>query len=706
MPSPHQPQRPAESGAELSRMPQYLIDKVAALGATSTEAIRRTLPPRYQHLAPALAQRLGIGEPAATPEHEPTPTPTPTPEEGPVPVPAPAASARNKVAEALADFVSAASSAPAVDPDDVLTVDPSLFADYDHSATVSAAAELALTTYRSGGAEQVVLRWDTPDWVDHDYVIYRVIAGDGEQELSPEAGEQVLCTTGHIYVEPQVSGVSFRHFQVWVHQGPDIAAALGAQPQLVGYAIAVAPVRAITLAASQGVVEGSWAPMPPDWSVRVHASPAGSAQPADAPEFLLGSGVQETSFAHRPPTRGGTWRYVFTPVVRLSGGWHLGEPSTVHRADIPAVTRPVSLDFYDVEQHGGDDRIVLSWCAPPAGSVSVYLTQRHPHEDLSQGPISADALARDEVFAAAGTTKVTVGPREEGAPVDADTIWPVDADTAEAWSVVYITPVTEVGEMVAVGPTVALHQVQPISAARIAERIDTQVVSFAWPRGADFVSIDITDLGAGTGGQRRRVADLEPDDYKNNSGVRLGLNPYGNDVILTPYVMYQGRTTSAEPTVLSYPGLRRYRWRMLTDPTALRIQVWTDSSADVNPPRLQLVHHPDRLPLCIADAADDGAGVCTVIPVDPDTGQPSGPAGTVLAPDTLPGVTSGAGGQSAAATWLVPASALSGMRPGQFFRLFLVADDEPGATTRRRVLVDNDAAAGIYQPPSRWGKRR
>lgn len=723
---------------EIAQVPEYILRAIIREGEPDEGTIRRMLPTRHRHLAAEIRRRLiggpadpaaGAAEPAAAgPDPDPAPAPAPAgfiarrPAEPPAQAaaaapagdaaPAPAAAAPDParpVNPVVAEFDEltggGAADAAVMDPADALPATGEHFAQYLGGAG-EPIGEVRVRRRPVADGARIELTWADPPGVTEPVRIYRVIAADGEARPNPDEGPLALTTVGHGYVEAERDGVAFRHYQVWLNAGADLRAALDAQPRLVGEDIAVAPVPGFVTRVSQGVVEGTWATVPGYAGIRVYAAPAADPGPLEVPGNLLAEGVTARGFEHRAPVRGAAMRYRLVPEVEFRGRRVVaaagGRVAEVHvPAELAAVELQLCERFTDA---GGDDRIALSWYAPAAGVVRIYLGDRSPAPDLSFEQVPEEALARDPALAPANLVG-SYAPGPEGAQRDERVMWPAGLDE------VHLTPVTVVDGRAAVGVTRVLQRVAPIRDAELAERGAGQLITFAWPAGAAMVKVETAPLGAADPADRVFRGELDEAGYRRAGGIRLRLDPFGATVTLTPRSIYAGRETAAEPAVLTYRGLRTYRWRLEPDPRGLLLRLWCSGAEDRNPPRFQLVHHPTRLPLCPEDAAEAGAGVLRTTPVEAGTGRALAEPGIVLAPDAL------AGGYDAAAAgpaWLVAAGELSRLRPGQWLRPFILDGDAGGrfaagadpaaaaAAGPRRILVDDAAVDTMHLPPENW----
>lgn len=575
------------------------------------------------------------------------------------------------------------------------------FAPYDFGNTGAGEDTVKVRHREIGDRSTVEVTWDRPAWVEDDMlVVYRVVASDGETDQSPEAGELMVSIVSEGYEEDAPTGVAFRHYQVWMNVGSDMRSTLDSQPTLIGEDICIFPVPGVSLEVSQGVVEGSWEIVPGYEEIRVYGSGKGDRGRANSPEYRIHGGVTYKSFEHRA-VPGATMRYMVLPVVKFRGELQVGTRGAVHEVSVPAELTKTELESC---AHGqdidGSERIFLSWFAPRAGVVRVYLSNRAPAADLSFAPVPVEALARDDALAEARTVEEE---QPADSQVDHKAMWP------DEWDEVHITPVTIVDGMAEVGSTSVLQRVDTIRNATLIERTEEQLITFEWPAGATMVKIETASLGSEDRSHRTHRAEIDEDEYRRTGGVRLNLDPLGQTVILTPRSIYRGEETTADETVLHYRGLRHYRYQLRATPQGMIVHLWCVGRDDQNPPRFQLVHHPERFPLCIEDKQDQGAGVVGIQPMTPGQQPGFNEIGELITPTTLPAGPPPAQGEdptqiaAGRQPWIVPIDEVRriGQNP-QWLRLFIVEDDAPlsddaWAVGHSRRIVTDDAAGSLLK---------
>jgi hypothetical protein len=224
----------------------------------------------------------------------------------------------------------------------------------------------------------------------------------------------------------------------------------------------------------------------------------------------------------------------------------------------------------------------------------------------------------------AGVTERTVTVADLGAARltdEADVARPVDdhpdgtsqmvgVPWLQGWTSAYLTPVTILGEQAVVGPSTLAYRLISVEHAEIVERTHRQIVTFAWPDGADAVLAYIggPQETADETVRRGRPEEISRAQYVAQGGMyfRTRLAPGGCSVHLVPVAHSEGERITGPATTLRYPGLLQMAYEVHTErdkaqrPTTLR--VWIRAEQDV--PQhfvFTLVHNPDRLPLHESD---------------------------------------------------------------------------------------------------------
>lgn len=174
----------------------------------------------------------------------------------------------------------------------------------------------------------------------------------------------------------------------------------------------------------------------------------------------------------------------------------------------------------------------------------------------------------------------------------------------DGWTSAYLTPVTVLGDRAAVGPSTLAYRLDEVRLAEIVERTHRQIVTFAWPEGADAV---LAYLGgpretAEEAAQRGHPEEISRARYVAQGGMyfRNRLAPRGCSVHLVPVAFSGGTRITGPATTLSYPGLLQMAYELRVDRDATRTptaRLWIRAEQEVPGYVFTLVLNPDRLPL-------------------------------------------------------------------------------------------------------------
>jgi hypothetical protein len=143
----------------------------------------------------------------------------------------------------------------------------------------------------------------------------------------------------------------------------------------------------------------------------------------------------------------------------------------------------------------------------------------------------------------------------------------------------------------------------------IVERTHRQILTFAWPEGADAVYTYV-----GVSGQSAQTAihgqpeELTREQYERQGGLhfRHKLPTWGCSVHAVPVSFSAGRRITGPSISLEYPGLLRLRYTIGVTrdrnqrPVSATVQIFSEADTTANHPFV-LVHRPDRLPLHMYD---------------------------------------------------------------------------------------------------------
>lgn len=574
-------------------------------------------------------------------------------------------------------------------PAEVFDLDPALLAPYQWGADESAAPGVSfqfLGYSRAGEVDQsprVELAWDS--YGSDPFTFYRVVATDViDATPNPENNEQLAFTGGLFYEDPVPGNEAFREYQVWAYRGADEYQALNSQPDLVGRALVIFPVRGIKLAPGEGVISGTWAALPGHHSMRVYVSDVKENARPDSPQFQLRDGVQPMRFEYVTPERGVSKRVVLQPEIRRPDGTIMvGQASPMEIVEIKGELSQVEFnDVYRIESENGP-MVAFTVYGPPVGDFHVYLTQTRPSPDLTIDDIPKEALSQ-EGMDTGGNVSYAFGSIGHNLELAQSVYWP------QGWDEVFVTPVVTLGGYARVGSSEALHHVDSIDDAEIREFVGYQLVTFGWPRGASMVKVQRQPQGA-SAEDRETVREFTEEEYREHGGVKLTLENGGEDVVLTPQKYYENQPTRAEETIVSYPGLWKFLYSLYPEaPTAdhpggISVRIWSDGREIMNPPNFAVVYNATRKPLS-ATALIDGDQAIGASLGGP-TFHPS--AGTVLIPENHIGSS-----EERAARWFIPVDGI----PGEgFLRVMLVMGEDLAQDQVRHIITDEHTNGGILR---------
>ncbi|WP_080793006.1 hypothetical protein [Corynebacterium pacaense] len=652
----------------LRELPLSLLGEIALLSPPTEDSIRALLLADARMHA---ADLLGVLEGR-------TPAPVPAPMEEPQPSRHGPSSSRKSLADLIREQHAANHRVIEVDPADFEDIGREFFADFLYGEQSGNPHGITLTQERDpadpDSRGSVLITWERLDVPATYKVIYRVIAADSEVSQSPDVGEQLVATWGTAFRDNNPGTGGMRHYMVWAHASAGNEAEMAdAQPVLIGERAIAFPPENFKVNESNGVISGSWDPLEGHSAVRVYRT-AGAGE-LTSPANELTTGVDAHGFTDRLLTRGLTYRFQLVPVVRFRGSDLTGEGGEVISKHVNADIQKVQLSVVERVGDGDNDRIVLSWIAPPTGSVKIFLSRLQPRPDLAMAAVDTFYIDNEEAFIDDVPTKTEEG--EAGSLVNTDMPWPSE------WHLVYVTPVNIVGERAWAGESSVLQRVSPINEVRLIERVNSQLLTFDWPAGAAFVEVAPV---------HGHSLELQEDVYRRQGGVRLNLASTGDTVTLTPRSIWKGDYTEAAPSVVRYRGLKRYSYDIEYAPgRSPQLSIWREGNPDMNPPQFILIYNDNRLPL----DPDDGAPVqCQGLQDSQNT--------LLISPDSLQ---SGSGEGPAAdpdqPRWWVDTRPLT---PGGYFRLFIRAVGEPDPDAAERIVVERDVVSRLRWTPHHGGE--
>lgn len=489
------------------------------------------------------------------------------------------------------------------------------FAPTDYSQIVSDDVVLpGLECSVEGGRTR--LRWPGTSDGASEVVVYRVVESpDGWVRVAPEDGSLVGVTTQtEVSTEHLGARGAVSYLTVWANLGSDEQSARGAQGRVVAQGEILWPVSDLELRVTPADTVVGTVTAAPGTKLRVVRFEPGeriTSNPSHVPSDLS---VADSAFTDRRPPRATDLTYaVYSEVVLPNGQPRTSESYASATVRVDAAPQPVQLHVSGNQDTPGTWD--LAWVPPDFGEVEVYLTDEPVPPGLGDGVLSREALERNGLTSANQLPNFTVTEGERVVLKECH----VDQD----WVRCYFTAVHVVGDrQLRVGPSVSQVRPAPPRHVQLSERVDSQILTFDWPRGVSMVEVH--------SGSRKQTAFDEtsardiiatidsPDTYLRLGGLLLtNLPAIGCTLHLVGVIYDGGRAIRSAPATVDYPGLVRLRYHVRparadgapVTPTAPadRLQVLLRSDADLPQVHVALVANDRRLPLFPGDGAHLGA---------------------------------------------------------------------------------------------------
>ena len=523
-------------------------------------------------------------------------------------------------------------------------------ADYD---LITPAERDPVAIRKVAGPTGTVLAWPAAE-VAGPTVLYRVVSADVEWEPDRPQGADLLTVTESLRcVDARPFQAPVRHVQVWVHAGRTREEAAAAPPVLYATCVVLAQVADVRIREDGGAVVGQWRVPPGVTTVEVKRVPAGKARRtghSDPQYRLRPSRPSTTSFVDKGVERGRKYVYELSVEVELEGTQQLSEPVKVSitvSAELAAVT-----DLRVGDSDGGAG-LVLRWTTPESCEVRIYRTEKPPAPGVEERPVPVTELPRARLTEDDEVGRL-IEHHADGTSSMADVPWP------EGWTFAYLTPVVVLDQIAAVGPSTVEIRLPLVREPKIVERTHHQILTFAWPTGADSVL-------AYLGGSKQSADDARrtsrPEEISHGQYVAYGgmywrgpLPRRGCSIHLEPVAYHAGRQFTGPLATVDYPGLQRLRYSIELErdkanrPITARVQIFAEDEQSGAIP-FMLVYRPDRLPLHVRDGRAlpmaahtrptprGGRAVPPLAAVAPSAGQlvhPGGRAGRLPAAVRLP----------------------------------------------------------------------
>ena len=281
------------------------------------------------------------------------------------------------------------------------------------------------------------------------------------------------------------------------------------------------------------------------------------------------------------------------------------------------ILEPVTDMTVDLHESGDQPVFNLTWTKPKAGEVKVYRTEVAPSssigaEETDLSRLGMAKLAEDNLLL---YRTVQVDATHAGLR---NVPWPTD------WTRAYFTPATILNGRAYVGRTVSKTRVGTVRDAMLRERVDNQVLTFAWPDGADSVGIYVRPRGVDTATLIEQPDfEVSGEEYRRQGGFRFPrpLVAIGTDVHLVPMSYEAGHAFRGDPTTLHYPGILKIYYHLSAKRNLMRnltsVELSITADRENNSPPFVLVCLSGRFPLHI----DDGV-LLPVAPIGIETARP------------------------------------------------------------------------------------
>lgn len=492
---------------------------------------------------------------------------------------------------------------------DATGIDAGAFSAYDYTSVPGVLSPLRFS--KDSNANTVIF-W-TPPSSGAPVRIYRLVSSDEHPPYAPEHADLISVTRKEEAVDERPSRTAVRFVQVWLNQGLTEADALSAQPTLHANDAFVAEVQDVDIREDEGRVIGRWAALPGTKKVQIFRIPVERAAiGAGDPQYrILTDSNNLSGFVDAAATRGSAYLYQVYSEAEVDGVVRLSKPISVP-VKLSAVLAPVT--DLEIMLSGNDDKpfFDLRWSPPPAGKVVIYRTEQPPTPGIELEPHAEDVLDQ----AGLQLESRLLDPFEElgGSALMTSVPWP------SGWTRAYFTPVTLLNGLAHVGTTILKSRNEKVRAPKILERVDTQILTFQWPEGADSVLVY-----KGRTGQDPAVAlsgeplEISKSGYAQRGGLHFPhpLPDEGCDLHLVPITFEAGTRVSGGTTSVNYPWILKLSYNatlkrnLLGKITGVSVTIRSEKPVASAPPFV-LVYHPERLPL----TGKDGVPLSMVKDVD------------------------------------------------------------------------------------------
>ncbi|WP_218713777.1 hypothetical protein [Arthrobacter sp. BF1] len=480
-------------------------------------------------------------------------------------------------------------------------IDAGMFAAYDFMPSGGMPGAIKATKTQDGNRRY---SWEV-DGGPGDFKIYRLVSGDEMAPYTPDQADVIATTTELHALDSRPFSTAVRYLQVWSNSGRDQFDALNSQPVLHAMLDVVGEVPAIDIREDEGRIIGQWTALPGTAKVQIFRIPAAKAAFASSdPAYrILADGTNLGGFVDAEAQRGASYVYqVFTEatVQELN---RLSAPVVV-RMSVSAVLVQVEDLSVTVKAEDDDDTVLvdLTWTIPPGGRVDIYRTATRPTAGIELKPIEEATLEQAGLrpeFRLAHPIEPL-----DGVASMVNVPWPME------WTRTYFTPVTVLAGRAHVGPSSVTTRPTRIRNAKVVERVDSQILTFEWPDGADAVMVYTGATGHGPdaamGGQPQEISHS---GYNQRGGLYFSslLPAEGCDLHLVPVSFEAGTRVSGTVTTVNYPWIMRVAYKVVPKKNRFTGKITGYSVAvnsftpNVNLPGFVFVYNPGRLPLTASD---------------------------------------------------------------------------------------------------------
>ncbi|MDO5752291.1 hypothetical protein [Arthrobacter sp.] len=480
-------------------------------------------------------------------------------------------------------------------------IDPALFAAYDFIAsgikpeTIKVAKTLDGSrrySWAPGGAERAVK-------------IYRLISGDETAPYTPDQADVIAITEDGHAVDARVFSTAVRYVQVWCHAGRDRVDAMNSQPVLHATVEVVAEVPAVDIREDEGRIIGQWTALPGTQKVQIFRIPANKAafSSGDPAYRIHADGTNLGGFVDAQAERGAAYVYQVHAEAAVYEQTLLSAPSVVP-ITVSAVLLPV--DDLNVTVNADEDAdtvlVDLRWRIPPGGRVDIYRTATPPAAGIELKPLEEATLEQGGLrpeFRLAHPIEP-----ENGTAAMLNVPWPVQ------WTRTYFTPVTVLDGRAHVGASRVSTRPTRIRNAKVVERVDSQILTFEWPAGADAVMVYRGPAGQGPeNALAGQPLEISHSAYNQRGGMYFPSNlpAEGCDLHLVPVSFEAGNRVAGSVTTVNYPWIMRVGYRVAPRKAKFTgkvtgFTVVVDShTPNAALPGFMLVYNHERLPLTASD---------------------------------------------------------------------------------------------------------